>query len=140
MASQQELVEQLNNFRIEVSKLKNSLNELDREKESWFRKKEEFSAKIRESIQKINGSKSKRDALTSEVKGLKPKRDSINKEVSAKLKEFDKLKKEKAGLAKSIGIKESPSRIKSQMEKLEFRIETDTPSFEKEKELMKKIK
>ena len=138
--SAKELVEELNKHRIEASKLRATLNELDREKESWFRKKEELSAKIRASIQKIKENKSKRDALTLEVKGLKPKRDVANKELSSKSSELDKLNKERLEISKSLGIKEHPSKIKQQMEKLEFKIETDTVSFEKEKELMKKIK
>lgn len=156
-----ELVEELNKHKLEVSRLKNSLNGLDAEKESWFRKKEELSGRIRNFIQKIKDSKAKRDALTLEVRGLKPKRDDINKELPLKSAELDKLKKERLELSKSIDmskiardlgiktifdeprvfdIKGSPSRIKQQMEKLEFKIETDTVSFEKEKELMKKIK
>ena len=39
-----ELVEELNKHKIEVSKLRGTLNELDKEKESWYRKKEELSA------------------------------------------------------------------------------------------------
>ena len=140
MSSQQELVEQLNKCKVEVSSLRSKLNELDREKESWFKKKGEFSAKIRESIQKIKDSKVKRDSLTNEVKALKPKRDILNKELAQKSSEFEKLKKDRISASKSLGIRESPSSIKQQIEKLEFRIETDTASFEKEKELMKKIK
>ncbi len=139
-SSAKELVEELNRHRVEVSRLRNDLNELDKEKESWFKKKHELSYRIKEAIQKIKDNKSKRDALTLEVKNLKPKRDSINKELSSKSAGLDKLKKEKSELSKSLDIKESPSRIKQQMEKLEFKIETDTVSFEKEKELMKKIK
>jgi len=138
--SAKELVEELNKHRVEVSRLRNTLNELDKEKELWFKKKQDLTAKIRESIQKIKDSKNKRDALTLEVKGLKPKRDSVNKELSSKSSELEKLKKEMSELAKSLGIRDSPSRIKQQMERLEFKIETDTVSFEKEKELMKKIK
>ncbi|MBI2101761.1 hypothetical protein HYT53_04065 [Candidatus Woesearchaeota archaeon] len=138
--SPKELVEELNRHRIEASKLRNALNELDKEKESWFKKKEEFSKKIRDSIQAIKYSKAKRDFLTKEVRELKPKRDAINKDINGELKEFDRLKKEKLGIAKSLDIKEPPSRIKQNIEKLEFRIETETSSFEKEKELMKKIK
>ncbi|MBI2541748.1 hypothetical protein HYV80_03505 [Candidatus Woesearchaeota archaeon] len=140
MASQQELVAELNKHNVEISNLKNRLDEIDREKESWFNKKSSLSAKIRELIQKIKGNKSKRDFLTDEIKGIKPKRDAINKGMPEKLKELDRLRKEKSGLAKSAGIKESPSRIKQQIEKLEFKIETDTASFEKEKGLMKQIK
>src|SRR3989338_1462044 len=138
--SHKELVEELNKHRAEVSKLKNSLNGLDREKESWFRKKEEISSKIRAGIQKIKDSKAKRDALTNEVKGLKPKRDILNKGVKPKSEELEILKKERDEASKKLDIRDSPSRIKQQMEKLEFKIETDTVSFEKEKELMKKIK
>src|SRR3989338_5706652 len=138
--SAKELVEELNRHRIEVSKLRNALNEIDKEKEFWFKKKQELSAKIRGSIQKIKDSKAKRDSLTSEVKALKPNRDSINKDISPKLSELEKLKKEKDELAGSIGVRESPSKIKQQMEKLEFRIETEAISFDKEREIMKKIK
>jgi uncharacterized coiled-coil DUF342 family protein len=140
MSSQQELVEQLNKCRADVSSLKGRLDELDREKESWFRKKSEISDKIKASIQKIKEAKAKRDAFTKEVKDLKPKRDALNKELVQKSSEFDKLKKDRMNASKSSGIRDSPSSIKQQIEKLEFRIETDTPSFEREKELMKKIK
>ncbi len=138
--SQKGLVEELNKHRIEASKLKNSLNALDKEKESWFKKREEFSKKIRESIQNIKSDKARRDALTQEVKGLKMKRDAANKEINEKLKEFGKLKTEKTALIKSLGIKESPSKTRQQIEKLEFRIQTEAMPFEKEQSLMKRIK
>lgn len=138
--SQKELIEELNKQRVEVSKLRNALNELDKEKESWFRKKEDCFKKIRESIQKIKEDKAKRDSLTKEVKELKSKRDSLNKDISAKLKKFDDIKKERTSLVKSLNIKESPSKIKQDMEKLEFKIETEAMPFVKEQATMKKIK
>lgn len=137
---QKELVEELNKHRVEVSKLRNMLNELDREKESWFKKKEEFSKKIKDSIQKVKENKAKRDSLTQEVKELKPKRNSINEVVSSKLKELDILKKEKISIAKSLNIKEPYSKIKQQIEKLEFKLETEPMPFDKEQFLMKRIK
>lgn len=138
--STRELAEELNKHRLEASKLRDVINSIDAEKESWFRKKQDISAKIKNSIQKIKSIKAERDALTLEVRGLKPKRDSINKELALKSSELEKLKKERSELAKSLDVKDSPSRIKQQMERLEFRIETDTVSFEKEKELMKSIR
>ncbi len=139
-SNHKELVKELNNHRVEISKLRNTLNELDKEKESWFGKKEALSAKIKESIRKIKDNKTKRDSFTNEVKELKLKRYLLNKELSSKSSELEKLKKERAEASKSLDVKESPSRLKQQMDKLEFKIETDTVSFEKEKELMKKIK
>ncbi|MBI4452295.1 hypothetical protein HY637_02620 [Candidatus Woesearchaeota archaeon] len=141
MTSQhKELVEELNRHRAEASKLRNTLNELDNEKESWFRKKEEISSRIRAGIQKIKENKAKRDALTKEVKELKMKRDSFNKEIKPRSEELETLKRERTEASKKLDVRESPSRLKQQMEKLEFKIETENVSFEKEKELMKKIK
>lgn len=138
--SAKELIEELNKQRIEVSKLRNALNELDKEKESWFEKKEEYSRKIRESIQKIKDSKFNRDSLNQEVRELKPKRDDANKDINAKLKEFDKLKKESISLVNSLNIKDSPFRILLNIEKLEFKIETEPMPFDKEQAMMKRIR
>ena len=137
---QKKLIEELNKHRIDISKLRNSLNELDKEKELWFKKMEEFSRKIKEYIQKIKDYKQKRDELTREVKEFKSKRDGINREITPKLKELGKLKKEKISIAKSLNIKDSPSTINQNIEKLEFKIETEVISFDKEREIMKKIK
>ena len=49
--SHHELVKELNQCKLEVSKLRNDLNAIDKEKESWFKKREEKSSKIRELIQ-----------------------------------------------------------------------------------------
>ena len=139
-SSHKELAEELNNHRVEISKLRNTLNGLDKEKESWFGRKEALNAKIKESIRKIKDNKTKRDSFTGEVKELKLKRDLLNKELSSKSSELERLKKERAESSKSLDVKGSPSMIRKQMDNLEFKIETDTVSFEKEKELMKKIK
>ncbi len=143
MASQlnaKQLVEELSKSRLEVSKLRALLNELDNEKESWFRKKAECSKKIRESIQKIKEAKTKRDLATKEVKELKLKRDSLNRGTSEQSKKFGDLKKGRVSITRSLKIKESPSRIMQEIEKLEFKIETEPMPFDKEQAVMKKIK
>ncbi len=143
MSSQQshkELIEQLNKDRVEIAKLKSSLNSLDDEKESWFKKKDEVSKKIIAGIERIKGNKSMRDSLTKEVKELKQKRDNTNKEAAAKSDELKALKKERAGLANALDAKKSPSEIRKSIEQLEFRIETEPMPFDKEQSLMKKIR
>ena len=97
--SQKELVDGLYKHRAEVSQLRNSLNELDREKESWFKKKDELSGKIKENIQKIKENKIKRDSLTKDVREFKLKRDNINREIFQKSNEFDKSRRERSELA-----------------------------------------
>lgn len=138
--SWKELIVELDKHKAEVSKLRHTLNELDSEKESWFKKREEFSKKIREDIQKIKDKREKRDALAKDIKELKPKRDELNRSIAARAKESESLKKEKIGLANSLGIKETPSKIRHDIEKLEFKIETSAMPFDKERELMKRIK
>ena len=50
--SQKELVDELSKCKIDISKLKNTLNELDNEKEKWLKRKRELSSQIRENIKK----------------------------------------------------------------------------------------
>lgn len=143
MALQQslrELEEELRRHKIEIAKLRTNLNELDKEKEAWFKKKYEASKKIRESIQKIKDNKTKRDSLTSEVKDLKQKRDKINEEIKFNFKGLNTLRKENIDIAKSLNIKISPSGIKRKIYDLEFKLQTEAMPFNKEQTLMKKIK
>lgn len=139
-SGQKELVAELHKFKEEVASLRGTLNSIDSEKESFFQKKAETSRMIKELIRKIKEAKDKRDAFTKEVKDLKVKRDSLNKQLSGKSSVLQKLKKEKEEILKSLDLEESPSKIKQQIEKLEFKMETEPTSFEKEQQLMKKIK
>src|SRR3989338_5692714 len=102
-SNHKELVEELNRHKAEASKLREKLNGLDKEKESWFGKKEAISAKIREAIQKIRGSKAKRDSLTLEVKALKTKRDGVNNAL--------KLRKEANEIHRQIQDKAGQSQV-----------------------------
>ncbi len=142
MTSQQsgKLVEELRKKRLEISSLKKQLDEIDKEKESWFNKKSEHSKKIKELVSKIRENKANRDSLTNEVKEWKAKRDSLNKNISSRLDNLGKIKKGKTELEKSLGIDESPSELRRNIEKLEFKMETEPMSFDKEQALMKKIK
>lgn len=142
MASQsaKEIVDELNKHGAEASKLRNALNLLDNEKERWFKKSKECSISIRNAIQKIKDCKEKRDSLTQEVRELKTKRDGINRDIASKVKDLGSLKKEKAAASKSSDIKETPSKIKQGIERLEFKIETEPMPFDKEQDLMKRIK
>lgn len=139
-SSQKELVEELSKSKLEISKLKSALNELDKEKESWYEKKENYSKKIKDFIQKIRDNKAKRDSLTQEVKQHKHRRDDTNKHIPQEFDELKSLRKSKTSIAKSLDLHDSPSKILHTIEKLEFKIETEALSFNKEQSVMKKIK
>ena len=140
MKSPKELLEELNAKRKEISELKETLNKLNEEKEEWFRKKEELFSKIKAGINQIKDFKAKRDALTNEIKELKPKRDTLNLGVSNKLKVFQSVKDEKEKLSRNLKLRKSPHSIKEEIDRLEFKIETEPMSFDKERDIVKRIK
>ena len=140
MAEEKDSFKDLNKCKTEITGLKNTLNELDNQKESWFKKKEEHTKKISKFIKEIKDIKKQRDKLTKQVKEDKKERDNRNEEVKKKIEEVKKLNKEKSEVKKKFGIKEDPSRIKAEIEKMESFIEIEVIPFNKEKEIMKKIK
>jgi uncharacterized coiled-coil DUF342 family protein len=136
LKERKELVKELHQKKAEVSTLRSSLNGLDEEKESLYRKKNELSSDIKATIQRIKDNRYKRDNLTKEVKELKVKRDALNKELTSKFGEFNRSKKDSS----SKKFNDSPFKIKQNMDRLELSIETDALPFKKEQEVMKKIK
>ncbi len=135
-----EEMQKLKNLRVEVSTLKKDLNRLNREKESWFAKRGEINKKISSLISGVKGSKDERNEITHQVKDLKTERDMLNKEVSQKTKELNALKKNYDATTAKHQVKENPSMIKKKMEKMEYTLETQPMSFDKEQKLMKEIK
>jgi uncharacterized coiled-coil DUF342 family protein len=130
------LLSELNSVRLEVKDLRNKINSLDRKKEEMYREKRKISSDIHSRIRVAKDSKDKRNSLTEAVKNTKHSKE----ELEAKLKTLDEdirhLKEEKHKLLEKIGV-EDPLMLKKNIKKLEFRIETEGLTFEKEKELMK---
>ncbi len=135
-----ELLNQLNEKKKKILDLKSKLNELNDQKEHWFHKKEEISKKIRSHISTIKNSKRERNVFTKQVKDSKGKREDLNKQIKDKINEVKKLNKEKKDIATKYGIEGDPSALKSQINKLEQKIETEPMSFDNERKIMKKIK
>ncbi|MBI4918818.1 hypothetical protein HY837_02735, partial [archaeon] len=103
-------------------------------------KKQSISKQIISLITSNKKLREERDKLTSEVKVLKEKRKTLNQEITKRIEEVKKFNEEKKKLAQKHGIKEDPSRIQKQIEALEFKIETEVFSFDKERELNKVVK
>ncbi len=134
-----DLLRRVNEIKHEINTLKNTLNELNKEKESWFHKKESLKKDISSLISEVKKLKSSSDIFNQEINKLKNERDSYNNKVKgliSKIKEFGEEKKE---LAKKGNLRFNPDLIKSQIESIEYKIETEALSFDKEKKLMKQI-
>ncbi len=124
----------------DLPSLKSKLEELRKNKEDWFKKKEDLKLDIANLIKQINGLKSKSDSSSKSISELKFERGRCNSEVRDLIKRFKDLSREKEEKLSKLKSKIDPEAISAQIDRLERRIETEAPSFDKEKELMKSIK
>ncbi|MBN1175519.1 hypothetical protein JXA48_02665 [Candidatus Woesearchaeota archaeon] len=141
-AEVKEQVQRLKDLRVQVSALKKELNKLNREKESWYSKRSEVNKKITDLIGGVKGSKDERNELSGKVKELKEQRDELNKEINEKAAELKALKDNydsKVGSSKT-SKEDNPALIKKQLERLDYVMQTQPMSFDKEQKMMKEIK
>jgi uncharacterized coiled-coil DUF342 family protein len=131
-----ELTTQMGHLQEEISNLRRRLSEINNEKEALFTQRQDIGRQISNLIKDVKGVRSERDTLTGVVRLSKDEREKLNEQIRVKIEEVKKLK-DAEGTPRA---QEDPRRIKREIERLEFKIETDVMSFEKEKQLMKVIK
>lgn len=137
---QKKLFAQMDDCKQAVAQLRNQLISLNDKKRAAFQKKDEVSQKIRALIGEVKSARSERDKLTTLVKESKTRRGGLNDELRAKIEEAKKLNQEKNELIQKHHLTADPSRLKKEIEALEYTIETEAPSPSEEKKLMKLIK
>lgn len=140
MADKRELLHRFNSLKSEISRLKGESGSVGLRKRELYRKSGELKEAFYAVIEKIKGIRSKRDQHTASVKELKSKRDSAASAAKTSADDLTKLKGEKEKMASKLGVKRPASAISSEIERLEFKIETEALPFEKEKKLNKVIK
>lgn len=133
-----ELITKSKNLQAEISDLKNQINALNSKKEETFSKKSEVSTQIRSLIGTVKDSKSKRDEKTKFVREEKEKRQKLNEEIKGKFQKLDEVAV-KNDDSKPEKFTKSPVFIKKELKALEYKIETEGMSFDKEKKMMKVI-
>jgi phosphoserine phosphatase len=101
-----------------------------------FREKRKISSDIHSRIREAKDYRDKRNNLTAAVKNTKHSKEEIEEKVKALESDIHALKEEKGKLMAKIGV-DDPMMLKKNIKKMEFRIETEGLTFEKEKELMK---
>ena len=123
-----------------ITELKDTLNTLNVEKEEWFTQKESLKKEVSNLISKIKKIKFPKDSESKEVKKLKSERDKYNKEVQKLIKQFKKLNSEKQKIMKDKKITFNPAELSKQIETLDYSIQTEALSFDKEKKIIIQIK
>ena len=134
------LLTKLDEIKKDINSLRNNLNKIDKEKESWFDKKEQLKKEISKFVKEIKDIKYNKDHANVTIKGLKEERDNYNKKVKELISKIKELNKNKIDFINKNKVKFDPEQIKKKIDELEFRIETDVLSMDKEKSLMKQIK
>ncbi|MBN2423346.1 hypothetical protein JXB41_09045 [Candidatus Woesearchaeota archaeon] len=137
--STKEVLQKISLIRKEITELRIKLNEIDDKKETAFEEKNVYSKDISSDLRKLKSLKHERDNLTREVKQLKQKREQLNSKVKESIEKIKGLNQDKFDLFKKYNIKVNPLKISEEIEKLEYKIETEALSFKNEKTVMKKI-
>lgn len=130
------LMNELNSLKSEIKDLRLKLNTLDREKEDFFREKRKLGSDIYSRIKNVQENKHKRDSLTGVVKNTKLTKDEMESRILVLDEEIKRLREEKRKILVKIGV-DDPQQLKRNIKSIEFKIETEGVTFEKEKELMK---
>ncbi len=128
---------EIETLRQKIARLGNDLESLNNSKESLYKDKAAFDALLSDSIAQANELKSKKKITDEDIKAKKQLRTTLNKE----LKELStKLKATQKPASPKAKAKLPPDVIKKQIEAMQYAIETEGLSFEKEKNYMDRIK
>ncbi|MFH1064302.1 MAG: hypothetical protein V1729_04440 [Candidatus Woesearchaeota archaeon] len=133
------IIAEIETKRKELDTLKIRLSELNSEKESWFEKKRKASKDISDLFQSLREVKGKRNTFTKQVKDSKQRRQELNTLLNQKRMEMNRLQEEKHEITKRFGIRIDPSKIKQEIEEIEFKIETEAMPFSVEQRMMRMI-
>lgn len=134
--SEQDTQKQIESLQHEISELRKRLSDINQEKETLFGTRHEIGKQISTLIKDVKGIRTQRDSLTGTVRLSKDEREKLNDEIRTKIEEVKKLK----AIAPQPKEHDDPRRLRREIERLDYKIETEVMSFDKEKQIMKTIK
>lgn len=123
-----------------IKGLKEQLSVTSKEKERYFQEKEELRRQILSIIKDVKQIKSEKDKSNVGVKEIKQNRDNYNQKVKELIVKVKIINEKKRELSRKHNLKEDPSKIKTQINELELKIETEVLTLSQEKRVMKQIK
>lgn len=124
----------------EINTLRGNLSSLNSQKQEKFKEKDAISKQIVSLITDVKKLRVERDGLTDGVKTLKEQRSELNKVINKLVVEIKEINKDKKTAQKKLGLKKDPTQVKTQIDDLNEKVETEVLSFDKEQKLMKQIR
>ncbi len=138
--SEKELSDSLQNLNKEIAALRGRLDQVGKEREEWFERKENLKRRVANLISKTKEVRELRDKSAKEMIELTSKRDEANAKVAELIKKYNELYYARKKTFKEHNIKYTPDKLKSNIQYYETMIETEALSFKKEKKIMEYIK
>ncbi|MBI4451521.1 hypothetical protein HY642_06100 [Candidatus Woesearchaeota archaeon] len=132
--------QQLDELTKEIKELRQKLGLSDNQRKQLLRERSAIGRQISHSIHDMKEQRTARNQFTTDVKSAKEKRDAFNKLIKERLAKLKELNEQKQEIAAKYGIKQDPATIKKTIERMNYVLETEVVSFEKEKQLMKTIR
>ena len=136
MDNKAEVQQKLEQLKKEIHLLSVQLKELGEQKETKYKEKEAINQSLNNYIKDAKELRDKKKEIDIKISELKGKRQILNKESSDMFSKFREVKAAAVPNKKRV----SPSNIQRQIEKIEFTIQTEALSFEREKKLMHQLK
>ena len=124
-----------------IHDLSTELRQLGEEKEKKYKEKENIDKNLNYYIKTAKDLRDKKVDIDKKVRELKAQREILNKELKAMFAKLAEAKKSLMPVSdKKKGPRESSGQLKKQIDAMQYAIETEGVSFEREQTYMDKIK
>ncbi len=129
----EDLQEKNEKLKIESERFKEKRNKLNQKASKLSIKRDELNQKARELVNSAQAHKKERDKYNEKVSEYKAKRDELNEKANKVYARLDKLRKKSNAKGSSI------DELRREIDKLEFRQQTEVLSIDKERQLVDRI-
>src|SRR3989344_6644943 len=136
MSEREQLTNTLQTLNKEIAVLRDKLNQVGKQREEWFQRKENLKRRVANLISNTKEVRELRDRSAKEMIELTKRRDETNAKTSELLKKYNALYYERNKLFKQHNIKYTPEKLKENIQYYETQIETEALSFKKELKLI----
>ena len=127
-------------LKAEITHLKGSIGSTNSSKRKIYGGYEKFWKEFNPLVEMIKDLRGRRDGCAMKIRELKGRREVANTAARNAAVGLRKLKDEKLKKSRSLGVRKSASKVAEEIDRLEFKLETEAFPFERERKLNKLLK
>ncbi len=129
------LEDKRNRLNSEAESHRKKRDKLNLQTKRFAEKRDELNAEVKKLLQQANRFKEKRDELNAKVQEMKSKRDVLTKDYTSLKSQLDKIKKSRMSSSDEVSV----SKLKKELNGLEFKQQTSVLEPDKERGLVDRI-